>query len=99
MKPDAEAEEAAERVAEAKASPVVKPTRRKAKAKPKPKPKRAELQVAHIHLDAPEGMRPGPMAALARDLNRVFRDHSARGRWVVTFDRERVSPQNRGKAK
>ncbi len=95
MKPDAEAGEAAERVAEAKAGPVVKPTRRKAK----PKPKRAEMQVAHVHLDAPEGMRPGPMAALARDLGRVFRDHSARGRWVVTFDRERVSPQNRGKAK
>jgi hypothetical protein len=85
VKPDAEAAEATARLAAAKSGGLVK--------------RRAQMQVAHVHIDAPEGMRAGAMGALGRDLNRVFRDHSARGRWVITFDRERVSPQNRGKAK
>jgi hypothetical protein len=66
---------------------------------PKPAATPVVFTWSHTTIVAPPGSRPGRLKALAQDLQRVFRDHSCRqGKYEVTFDREHVSPADRGKA-
>lgn len=69
------------------------------KAQPQPpvEPSPVVLMHGHVTVVAPGGTRPGPMKSLARDLHRVFREHSCRGKWEAVFDYKHVSPKDRGR--
>lgn len=61
-------------------------------------PEPVTITVGHVTMTAPPGKRPGQLKTLCQDLQRVFRDHSCReGRWEVVFEREHVSPADRGR--